>query len=70
VAAALFRYRLFDADGSSLGDAESAEPVKPGETIRTRHGRELRVLSLIEKNDSASEYAGFLMVEDAAQPLP
>ena len=70
MAAPLYRYRVFEADGSSLGDAQTTEPVQPGETITTRHGRELRVVSLIEMNDAASRYAGFLMVEDAAQPLP
>lgn len=61
----MLRYRLFKKDGSDVGDAHYPVPVRAGEMIRTGDGRRLRVLSLIEKHDESSRYAGLLMVQDA-----
>ena len=59
----MFRYRLFEDDGSDAGDIHHATPVEPGETIRATDGRWLRVLDVIRRDESA-KYAGFLMVTE------
>ena len=57
-----FAYRLFEADGTDIGEADYASTVEPGEAIWTRDGRPVRVLDLVELEEGRSPYAGFLLV--------
>ena len=43
----LYRYRLFDADGSEAGEAHYAVMIEAGETIWTGDGRKLRVVDVV-----------------------
>ena len=61
-----FRYRLFRADGSEIGDAEYAVRVHAGETIWTLDGCELRVTALVPMDDERSPYTALLQVEAAS----
>ena len=60
-----FRYRLFDVDGSDIGDAGYALIVRPGDLISTLDGRELRVTALVSLDDKHSPYTALLQVESA-----
>jgi hypothetical protein len=60
-----FRYRLFEPDGSEIGDAEYAVQVHAGETIWTLDGCELRVTALVPVGDERSPYTALLQVEAA-----
>ena len=62
----MYHYRLFNEDGSDAGDVRYAAPIMPGETIWTGDGRELQVVSLIERHDETSKYAGLAMVHTIA----
>jgi hypothetical protein len=59
------RYRLFDVDGSEIGDAEYALMVRPGDLISTLDGRELRVTALVPLENGHSPYTALLQVESA-----
>jgi hypothetical protein len=43
----LYRYRLFEVDGSETGEAHYAVLIEPGETIWTGDGRKLRVVDVV-----------------------
>lgn len=59
-----YRYKLHEADGSDAGEAHYAFLVKPGETIVTGAGRELRVLDVIPlEEEDESPFIGLLRVE-------
>jgi hypothetical protein len=60
-----FRYRLFDVDGSDIGDAAYALIVHPGDVISTLDGRELRVTALVPLDDKQSPYSALLQVQTA-----
>jgi hypothetical protein len=60
-----FRYRLFDVDGSDIGDAAYALIVRPGALISTLDGRELRVTALVPLDAKHSPYTALLQVESA-----
>jgi hypothetical protein len=60
-----FRYRLFDADGSDIGEAEYPLQVYPGDTIWTLDSREHRVTALVPLESEDSAYAALLGVEPA-----
>jgi hypothetical protein len=60
-----FRYRLFNADGSDIGDAEYALMIRRGNLISTLDGRELRVTALVPLDDKQSRYTALLQVEAA-----
>jgi hypothetical protein len=58
-----FRYRLFDADGSDIGEAEYPLRVYRGDTIWTLDSREHRVTALVPLETDDFPYAGLLCVE-------
>jgi hypothetical protein len=60
-----FRYRLFHADGSEIGEAEYPRQVYPGDTIWTLDRREHRVTALVPLQNEDSRYAALLGVEPA-----
>jgi hypothetical protein len=60
-----FRYRLFDLDGSDIGDADYALMVRPGDLISTLDGRELRVTALVPLDTEQSPYTALLEVQPA-----
>ena len=60
-----FRYRLFDIDGSEIGDAAYALIVRPGDLVSTLDGRELRVTALVPLDNAQSPYTALLQVESA-----
>jgi len=60
-----FRYRLFDIDGSDIGDADYALIVRPGDLISTLDRREFRVTALVPLENEHSPYAALLQVESA-----
>ena len=62
----IYRYRIFEADGSDAGEAHYAVLIQPGEIIRTGDGRELRVVSVASTQDHSPKYAGMLTVEETA----
>jgi hypothetical protein len=51
-----FRYRLFNVDGSDIGDADYALMVRPGDLIATLGGRALRVTALVPLDAEHSPY--------------
>jgi hypothetical protein len=60
----LYRYRLFDADGTEAGEAHYAVMIEPGETmIWTGDGRKLHVLAVVPVEEEGSPFVGFLRVE-------
>lgn len=61
----LYRYRIFETDGSEAGEAHYAVLIQPGETIHASDGRKLRVLEVVPTEDEASVYVGMLRVEAA-----
>jgi hypothetical protein len=61
----LYRYRLYNADGSDAGEAHYALLIRPGETIWTGDGRKLRVVDVVPVDDDDSPFAGFLTVDAA-----
>jgi hypothetical protein len=60
-----FRYRLFNLDGSEIGDADYALMVRTGDLISTLDGRELRVTALVPLDNQRSPYTALLQVEPA-----
>jgi hypothetical protein len=60
-----FRYRLFDADGSEIGEAEYPLQVCSGDTVWTLDGRELRVTALVPLENKHSLYTALLQVQTA-----
>lgn len=63
----MFYYRLFNEDGSEVGDHHYVDRVELGETIWTRDGRRVRVVKLIPTNREVCRYTGLLMVVDAGE---
>ncbi len=61
----LYRYRLFDADGSEAGEAHYAVMIEAGETIWTGDGRKLRVVDVVPVMEEDSPFVGFLRVVPA-----
>lgn len=60
------KYRLFDADGSDMGEMRLGDvPFRPGDEIFLRPGKTLRVIDVLPVDEEDSTYAGFLMVEAA-----
>jgi hypothetical protein len=43
----LYRYRLYEADGTDSGEAHYAVMVQPGELIFTGDGLKLRVIDVL-----------------------
>jgi hypothetical protein len=58
----VYRYLLYDLDGTDQGEAEYAVTINVGETIRTGDGRQLRVIGHIPQGES-EKYVGLLTVE-------
>lgn len=58
----LYRYRLFEVDGTEAGEAHYAVLIEPGETIWTADGRALRMLSVVPVEEEDSPFVGFLKV--------
>jgi hypothetical protein len=61
----IYRYRLYNADGSDAGDAHYAVPIQSGETIHASDGRTLRVLEVVPTEDESDEYVGTLRMDAA-----
>lgn len=61
----LYRYKLYNTDGSDAGEAEYAVWIKPGELIHGRDGRKLRVVDVVPVLEAEARYVGLLMVEPA-----
>ena len=61
----IYRYRIFEADGSDAGEAHYAVLIQPGETIHAGDGRTLRVLEVMPTAENPSAYVGTLRVEAA-----
>ena len=61
----LYRYRLYNADGSEAGEAHYAVLIRPGETTWTSDGPSLRVVSVVPAENDSAEYVGMLRVEEA-----
>lgn len=60
----MFRYRLFNEDGSEAGDHHYVDPLELGQTIWTGDGRRVRVVKLIATHYEVCRYAGLVMIED------
>jgi hypothetical protein len=43
----IYRYRLYNLDGSDAGEAHDAVHIEQGETIWTGDGRKLRVVDVV-----------------------
>ena len=61
----LYRYRIFETDGSEAGEAHYAVLIQPGETIHAGDGRRLRVLEVVPTAETPSRYIGTLKVAAA-----
>jgi hypothetical protein len=59
----LYRYRLFDADGTEQGDAHYAVLIEPGETIWAGDGRKLHVLDVVPVEEEDSPFVGLLKAD-------
>jgi hypothetical protein len=62
----VYGYRLFYEDGSEAGVAHYATPVAPGETIWTRDGRRLHVVSVYAIENPESPFTGLVSVRELA----
>jgi hypothetical protein len=61
----LYKYRLYEADGSEAGEAYYAVMIRPGEIVWTGDGHKLRVLDVVPVEEEDSAYVGVLKVEAA-----
>jgi hypothetical protein len=52
----LYRHLLFHEDGSEIGESHYGALVRPGDTIRTDDGRELRIVTVVAVDEQGSEY--------------
>jgi hypothetical protein len=59
----LYRYRLFELDGTEAGEAHYAVPIEAGETIWTGDGRKLRVVDRVPVKVEGAPFVGLLRVE-------
>ena len=59
----LYRYRLFEVDGSEAGEAHYAVLIDAGETIWTGDGRKLRVVDVVPVEEEGSPFVGLLRVD-------
>jgi len=48
----LYRYRLYEADGTDAGEAHYAVTVEPGELIFTRGGRKPRLIHVLPVDEA------------------
>jgi hypothetical protein len=63
----LYRYTLFEVDGTEAGEAHYAVLIAAGEIIWTGDGRKLRVLDVVPfEDEAASPFVGMLRVEPVA----
>lgn len=60
---AFYWYRLYDLDGTDIGELNIAVLVAAGETIE-RDGRRLEVLEVVPVMEADSRYVGLLRVAD------
>jgi hypothetical protein len=61
----IYRYRIFEADGSDAGEAHYAVRIAAGEIVWTGDGRTFRVIDVVATEDASDEYVGTLSVEAA-----
>jgi hypothetical protein len=61
----MYRYRLFEVDGTEAGEAHYAVLIEPGELIHTGDGRKLRVVDVVPVDEEDSPFVGLLRVEAA-----
>jgi hypothetical protein len=59
----LYRYRLFEVDGTEAGEAHYAVLIEAGETIWTGDRRKLRVVDVVPVDEEGSPFVGLLKVE-------
>ena len=62
----MFRYKLYEADGSDAGEAHYAVMIEPGETIVLGAGRLVRVVDVVPVEEEDSPFVGLLRVEPAS----
>jgi hypothetical protein len=63
------RYRLFEADGSDVGEGYYATQINVGDTIIVAGTRQARVVDLVPVEEENSPYVGFLKVEPLQRAL-
>jgi hypothetical protein len=63
----LYRYKLYEVDGSEAGEAHYAALIDAGETIWTGDGRKLRVVDVVPVEEEDSPFVGLLRVEIAGR---
>jgi hypothetical protein len=59
------KYRLFEADGTDVGEAYYATQIDVGDMIFVAGTRQARVVDLVPVDEEDSPYVGFLKVEAA-----
>jgi hypothetical protein len=59
------RCRLFDEDGSDVGEARYAAPIRPADEVWTPDHRKVCVLELLPFDDDETTLAGALRVRPA-----
>jgi hypothetical protein len=59
------KYRLFEADGTDVGEAYYATQINVGDMIFFAGTRQARVVDLVPVEEEDSPYMGFLKVEVA-----
>jgi hypothetical protein len=59
------RYRLFEADGSDVGEGYYATQINVGDTIIVAGTRQARVVDLLPVEDEDSPFVGLLRIEPA-----
>ena len=58
----IYRYRLYNPDGSDAGEAHYAVLIEPGET---GDGRQWRVVDVVAVEEGGTPFVGLLTVEVA-----
>jgi hypothetical protein len=63
----VYRYKLYEFDGTETDEAHYAVLIEPGEIIWTGDGRKLRVVDLLPTVEPGLPFVGLLRVEPAAK---
>lgn len=62
----IYRYRLYNIDGTEAGEAHDAVRIEAGEIVWTGDGRKYRVIDVTATAD-ASDYVGMLRADEVAR---
>jgi hypothetical protein len=64
----VYRYKLYEVDGTEAGEAHYAVLIEAGETIFTGDGRKLRVVDVLPTTEDDAPFVGLLRVVPSVNP--